>query len=76
MDSHDGLKKLSDDELMKVTGGDGEPQAPNKPLPRCPNCGTDGSEVVLSGWSSEDNAHLYLDLFCRKCKTEWTVRYY
>lgn len=76
MDSHDNSKKLFDEELMHVSGGDGEPQAPNKPLPPCPNCKTDGYEVIRGEWRSEDHAHLYMDLFCRKCNIEWTVRYY
>ena len=76
MDSHDASKKLLDEELMPVSGGDGEPIAPNTPLPHCPNCGTDAYEVLRSAWYSEDNAHLYMDLFCTKCHVEWTIRYY
>ncbi len=75
MDSHDS-RKLPDEELMHVSGGDGEPPAPNKPLPRCPDCGTKDYVTLLSDWNSEDGAHLYMDLLCEKCHNDWTVRYY
>ena len=75
MDSHDS-RKLPDEELMQVSGGEGESFDPNKTPPPCPNCGTARDVAVLSGWNSEDGKHLYLDLFCRQCKGEWTARYY
>ena len=76
MDSHDDPRKLVDEELMQVSGGEGEPQAPDTAVPPCPKCGTDAYEVLRSSWYSEDHKHLYMDLFCRKCNSEHTVRYY
>ncbi len=76
MDSQDNAKKLPDEVMQQVSGGDGEPPAPNKPLPPCPNCGTNDHVLLRSAWNSEDDAHLYMDLFYRKCLLEWTVRYY
>lgn len=75
MSSHDDARKLVDEELMQVSGGEGEPLVPNGPLPPCPNCGTCDYTIVLNEWNDENYQHLYLDLFCKKCKGEWTARY-
>ena len=67
MDSHDS-RKLLDEELMQVSGGEGESPDPNKTPPPCPNCGTCDYTIVLNEWNDENYQHLYLDLFCKKCK--------
>ena len=75
MDSHDS-RKLLDEELMQVSGGEGESPDPNKTPPPCPNCGTGRDVTVLNFWYTEDRKHLYFDLFCTNCKGEWTAQYY